>query len=219
MSIPLLAKLPANRLVLAFFFALCLALAIVVLPPGSRATFPVGQSKTATGKRTRPRFVPGQVLVRYENETAANRQAAKTSLKTAQGRALGLQLERFGGSDLVGGLRIARVAPDDTAKAIEELRKQPDVLYAEPDYLLYPDAPPNDFDASTLYGLVKIGAPQAWETIKGSSNTAQTGFGSPQIVVGIVDEGIDVDHSDLHNNIWVNPMPGSITDIDGTTII
>lgn len=206
MSIPLLAKLPANRLVLAFFFALCLALAIVVLPPGSRATFPVGQSKTATGKRTRPQFVPGQVLVRYKNETAANRQAAKNSLKTAQGRALGLQIERFGGSDLVGGLRMARVAPDDTAKAIEELRKQPDVLYAEPDYLLHPDTTnPNDPSFGQLYGLTKIGAPLAWDTQQGSTT----------IVVGVIDEGADVSHVDLMPNVWTNPMPGSVPGITG----
>ena len=86
----------------------------------------------------------------------------------------------------------------DTLEAIEALRKQPNVLYAEPNYLLYADVTnPNDprFLSNELYGLTKIGAPLAWDTTQGSSS----------VVVGVIDEGIDRVHQDLQANIWINP--------------
>ena len=41
--------------------------------------------------------------------------------------------------------------------------------------------------------------------------------GSKSVVVGIVDEGIDINHEDLHDNIWVNTaeIPGNGIDDDG----
>ncbi len=50
-------------------------------------------------------------------------------------------------------------------------------------------------------------------------------FGNPQIVIGVIDQGIDISHLDLQPNIWVNPMEtvngadddgnGRIDDING----
>ncbi|HKZ81765.1 MAG TPA: S8 family serine peptidase [Pyrinomonadaceae bacterium] len=198
-----LAKQQTNRLAFTVTLLLALALlAVVLLPPRARATLPPSQASTAKSKRTSPAFVPGEVLVLYKSETAAKRQAAKGLVVTEQGRALGIQVERFGGSDLVSGLRLARVPPEETANAIEALRKQPDVLYAEPNYLLYPDTTtPNDPKFGQLYGLNKIGAPTAWDSQRGNTG----------VVVGVIDEGIDTSHPDLLANIWTNPSPGSIS--------
>jgi len=148
------------------------------------------------------------------------------------GRQLAVQIERFDGADIVPGLRIARVAAADTMAAIEALRKQPDVLYAEPNFRWYlPTTTPNDpcFAANnlpgcqslSLFGMTKIGAPLAWDTIRGSRDTAQSGFGTPRIVVGIVDEGVDTSHQDLAANIWTNPgeTPGDGIDNDGNGFI
>ena len=210
------------------FFILTLVMA-TALTPGSKAV--QERASAASQKRMRPEFIPGEALVRYRSERIAKRQELQT-LISSEGRQLSVQVERFEGSDLVPGLRLARVSAADTLVAIEALKNQPDVLYAEPNFRWYaPAITPNDpcFPANnlpgcqslSLYGLNKIGAPLAWDTIRGSRSTPQAGFGSPQIVVGVVDEGVDVSHQDLAANIWINPgeTPGDSIDNDGNGFV
>lgn len=68
-----------------------------------------------------------------------------------------------------------------------------------PDYMVYASATtPNDPNFSRLYGLSSsqgMDAPRAWELTVGSS----------EVVVGVVDTGIDYDHPDLNANMWTNP--------------
>ncbi len=157
-----------------------------------RAT--AGARRTIADKVDAP-FVAGNVLVRFRSETAAKTAAASVAaLRLADGGDAPLRLERFEGSDLVKGLRLAHVAPADTLAAIAALNARPDVLYAEPDYILHVEATPNDPSFSAQYGLNKIGAPAAWDI--------QTG--NDTVVVGVIDEGIDVNHPDLQPNIWRN---------------
>src|SRR5262244_3067259 len=149
-------------------------------------------------KRKQAAFVPGEVLVRYRSESLARRKTGITSVATREGQVVSARVERFDGSDLVDGLRLAHVDPLNTLKAVAALRNQPDVAYAEPNYILHADTTtPNDthFADPGQYGLTKIGAPQAWDTTKGSSG----------IVVGVIDQGIDINHLDLAANIWTNP--------------
>jgi len=114
-------------------------------------------------------------------------------------------VERFGGSNIVEGLALARSASGDTMKVIAALNARDDVLYAEPNYILHLEATPNDPQFGELYGMNLIGAPQAWDITQGSRN----------IVVAVIDEGIDINHQDLAANIWTNPSPGSIAGISG----
>lgn len=53
---------------------------------------------------------------------------------------------------------------------------------------------PNDQYYYNQWYLEKIMAPQAWEEIKSS----------PDIVVAVIDSGIQIDHPDLRDNIWEN---------------
>ncbi len=56
-----------------------------------------------------------------------------------------------------------------------------------------------------------IDAPEAWEIETGTSN----------IVIAMIDTGIDLDHEDLANNIWVNDdeIPDNETDDDGNGFV
>jgi hypothetical protein len=53
---------------------------------------------------------------------------------------------------------------------------------------------PNDQYYSNQWYLSRIKAPVAWEKISGS----------PSITIAVVDSGVDINHPDLKDNIWVN---------------
>ncbi len=173
-------------------------------------------TQSTDGKRHRPDFVPGEALVRFKPgrafEGRATINVGRKPLATApsdggDNQAVAVEVDRFAGSDLIDGLRIAHMAPDRTLDTVAALKSRDDVIYAEPNYLRYPALTPNDprYLSNELYGLNLIGAPQAWNTTQGSRN----------IVVAVIDEGVDRVHPDLQANIWTNPSPGSIPGIAG----
>src|SRR4029453_6760398 len=132
---------------LAVVLAICAAISVAALlmfPSSSRAKLQVTQQPATRKKQRVQRFVPGQVLVRYRNEAFAKSKASTSSVVTSGGGALQMRIEEFGVSGPLPGLRIARVAPEATLEAVAALRNQPDVLYAEPNYILHADVVPND---------------------------------------------------------------------------
>ncbi|MEE8361693.1 MAG: hypothetical protein V3R71_06025, partial [Gemmatimonadales bacterium] len=99
------------------------------------------------------------------------------------------------------------------AAAISGLARNPFVEYAEPNYLRQAFVVPDDTDFLDLWGLrnigqvvggitgidgVDIGATSAWEVSTGSA----------EVIVGVVDTGVDYLHPDLAGNMWVDPRPG-----------
>jgi len=196
---------------------LLLGSAAVLTPQRAQATrAPAGQTATSE-KRHRQEFVPGEAFVRFKKNRGfegAGMLAVPRNASSATGRGLGVPpssdevlvtVERFEGSEIVEGLRLARSAPADTLKAVAALNARDDVLYAEPNYILHLAATPNDPRFAELYGMNLIGAPAAWDVTQGNRN----------IVVAVIDEGIDLNHQDLAANVWTNPVPGSIAGISG----
>ena len=118
-----------------------------------------------------------------------------------------------------------------------EYRALPEVEYAEPSYEIslnqdggpFKHVHPNDVRFSEQWALdnhglnggkegADIGALRAWETTTGDDD----------IIVAVLDSGVDYNHSDLQNNIWVRPDNikqyedrelGSIEDIHGYNAI
>ena len=62
-----------------------------------------------------------------------------------------------------------------------------------------PEKTSNDPQLSSLWGLTKIDAADAWNVSTGSKN----------VVVAVVDTGVDYTDSDLAANIWTNPNAGA----------
>ncbi|MDP9067817.1 MAG: S8 family serine peptidase [Actinomycetota bacterium] len=92
--------------------------------------------------------------------------------------------------------RIEVVDPEaPSAEAIAALEADPNVVYAEPNYLYRSTSViPNDPKYSSLWALPKIGMPDAWTVTSGA----------PQVTVAVVDSGIALSHPDLAPNIWTN---------------
>ncbi|MCL2445229.1 MAG: S8 family serine peptidase [Oscillospiraceae bacterium] len=75
--------------------------------------------------------------------------------------------------------------------AIDRLNAHPDVVFAEPDYVEYPHVVPNDPLFRNLWGMTAIRAPQAWDIATGTT----------QVIVGVLDSGIESTHPDLRANV------------------
>ena len=110
----------------------------------------------------------------------------------------------------------------DLAKGIEALRKYNAVKYIQPDYIETLNAKPNDPSYSQLWGLknsgqnggtpgMDIGVEEIWDTTTGSND----------IIVAVIDTGIDYNHPDLKANLWTNKgeIAGNGKDDDGNGII
>ena len=64
--------------------------------------------------------------------------------------------------EIVEGLRVAQVNPDDTSNAIEALRARPDVVYAEPNFIRKATSTPNDPRYPEMWGLNNTGQPSTF---------------------------------------------------------
>jgi len=108
---------------------------------------------------------------------------------------------------------------DSVQQAVKTFSKENNIIkYAEPDHIVTALATiPNDILFDQLWGMNNTGqkggvpdadidAPEAWDISTGSYN----------VLVGVVDTGIDYNHEDLAANIWTNPgeIPGNGIDDD-----
>ncbi|NMR27535.1 S8 family serine peptidase [Pseudoalteromonas sp. NEC-BIFX-2020_015] len=109
-------------------------------------------------------------------------------------------------SILSGRLAKFEVTGMSTKEAIKLLQTHSAIEYVEPDYRVSIANTPNDPDFSQLWGLhnegqtggtadADIDALEAWSITTGGKD----------VVVGVIDTGVDYSHSDLTANMWVNP--------------
>jgi len=94
----------------------------------------------------------------------------------------------------------------DMQRLADEYSKDPHVEYAYPNYVWALAAVPNDPDFSQQWALPILNSENAWDLTTGDSN----------IVIAVIDTGIDWNHPDLTANIWVNTneIPGNSWDDD-----
>ncbi|MGB3204021.1 MAG: S8 family serine peptidase [Crinalium sp.] len=140
-------------------------------------------------------YAPNQVIVKFKNEvSAAIVSTIKSQLKASVVYNKGLN-----------GAELWQIRGTDVAAAIAALSKNPNIKYAEPNYIVSNAATPNDPSFSQLWGLNNTGqtggtadadidAPEAWNIQTGGN-----------VVVGVIDTGVDYNHQDLVGNIWTNP--------------
>jgi subtilisin family serine protease len=150
------------------------------------------------------KYVPGQVLVKFHPN------ASRTSIGAAHIAVAADVLHAFTG---VEGLQLVRIpASMKLGDAIAGYRANPDVEYAEPDYIVHSFQTPNDPLFPTMWSLINTGqaggtpgadikATQAWNITTGS----------PNVVIAVIDTGVDYNHPDLAANIFTGPIcPGGV---------
>ncbi|KKS12070.1 MAG: Peptidase S8 and S53, subtilisin, kexin, sedolisin [Candidatus Daviesbacteria bacterium GW2011_GWB1_41_5] len=106
-----------------------------------------------------------------------------------------LQEEGLTKKETIGKTVEIQTDEGETLLKINSLMAREEIEYAEPNYIVHALAPPNDPYYPKLWGMKKIDAEKAWDVTTGSNN----------IVVGVVDSGVDYNHEDLAANIWSNP--------------
>ena len=106
-------------------------------------------------------------------------------------------------------LGVSIKAGNDIAKeeALKALLSHPDVAYVVPNIKMHMVGTPNDPSFTQQWALTKINAPQAWDMTTGSRD----------VVVAVIDTGVDYTHGDLAANMWTNTreIPGNGIDDDG----
>lgn len=165
-------------------------------------------------------FVEGEVLVTFKPEVGT--EGAKNALKR---RSLSLdhKFERLSKRhQRVAGL--VRGNKRGTKEMIAELKTDPAVETAEPNYIRHVSAVDSgDPEFTKLWGLRNTG-----QSLNGTSGTsgADTKFvaawalakpSTAEVVVAVVDTGVDITHPDLAGNIWKNSaeVAGNSIDDDG----
>ncbi len=144
-------------------------------------------------------YEPGQILVRFKRDAGVS---AQTSLHAQLGTSV-VHTYNF-----VPNLQVVELPKDlSVEEALAQFQKDPSVLYAEPNQIYQTTATtPNDTRFGELFGLHNTGqssgladadidAVEAWDITQGSND----------VVIAVLDTGIDYNHPDLAPNTFVNP--------------
>jgi subtilisin family serine protease len=153
------------------------------------------------------RYKKGELLVKFKKGIKTT-----SSLRTHQ--SLGVSVsKRF---TVIPDLELVSLPVEmAVSNAVEHYLSDPAVVYAEPNYLRNISVIPNDTYFDQQWGLNNIGifaggtegadinAPEAWDISTGSD-----------VIIAIVDTGIDYSHDDLQGNIWANTDENCTDGID-----
>src|SRR4051794_33043833 len=160
-----------------------------------------GQAQAPSGTVDPAPSPASGVVVRFKSTAdAAERAGARAAADVNREQALP-----------VAGMEVVKPDPGvSVQESVAALERSDDVAYAEPDVRRTSFATANDPYFTLLWGLRNTG-----QTVGGTPGTADadidadlawdTTIGSRDVVVGVVDTGVDVTHPDLAANVWANP--------------
>jgi subtilisin family serine protease len=183
-------------------------------------------AKTASKKSTD--YVEGEVIVRYNYKKIPNKTTLHTQSVKTNGN-IGAVVKKDFSDEGLPGMQVVSIPENMSVdEAIALYESDPNVLYAEPNHILHiaSTVTPSDYYfASTQWGLNNSG-----QNIQGSVGTADADIDAPEawsittgsgdVIVAVIDTGVNDTHPDLSANIWTNandPINGVDDDGNGKT--
>ena len=160
-------------------------------------------------------FVPGEFIVKLTKDTTIS----NPSLMMLNEKYKVSSIEKaFKNSEntILNNIYILKIPEDsDILAVVNDYSSKTFIEYAEPNYIFFLTNIPNDEKFSLQWALYNTGetggtpdadidAPEAWDIETGD----------PDIVIAIIDTGIDYTHPDLSSNIWKNEDEISNNSID-----
>lgn len=120
----------------------------------------------------------------------------------------------------LNGLHLVKIPEGKSLEqSLKTYLQDPDIKYAEPNYIVHATATPNDPSFTNLWGLHNTGqtggtpdadidAPEAWDIATGSDS----------VVIAVIDSGVAINtnissgHPDVVSNVWTNSGETSCAD-------
>ena len=147
---------------------------------------PAAASRIVKAWNEHGRFVPGEVLVKFRD--GVDTTAQSRTLSTLRGGING------GESVWVGDALLARTPFEPDAEAAAgALARQPEVEWAQPNYLRELHTIPNDPSYGRQWNLAMIDAPRAWDINPG---------GTSDVVVAVLDSGVTTTTTTFPMTLW-----------------
>ena len=130
-------------------------------------------------------YVPGEVLVRFRLPLAGFENA----------RALSVLRTTIAPSNLrwIGEVLHLRGLSVDALQAAEDLARQPEIAWAQPNYITRPDSTPNDPGFSRQWNFPAINLPGAWDINSGAG---------ADVVVAVLDTGFTTSEGTFDFRLW-----------------
>lgn len=171
-----------------------------------------------------------------DNEIVVKFKEDHINLSQKSGRLKAQNLEKNKGLAEIKSLNDSNLkvlrSEKDVDQVIEELKKDPNVEYAEPNTVRYPLSTPNDSYFNYQWALNNSGQ-QFQDSLGGlSSGTADADIDAAEawntesdsnsdIIVAVIDTGSRITHEDIGGNIWYNmdEIPGNGIDDDSNGYI
>ena len=171
-----------------------LALAFLILPFRIEGAASTGQSNV----------VPGEMIVKIRAELVVTKgvpaeQQLRLKLQTAGLATEAVKLTPLLKAPFIDEFEtvfLVRVSPSLAPQLLQTLAEDPDIDYVAPNHVFrVQQFSTNDSLLGEQWGLQAIRALKAWTITRGS----------PDVLVAVIDTGIDYTHPDLRDQIWINP--------------
>ena len=180
---------------------------VVRSPSNTNRTFAVRRARLASGGISMCAYSPNRVLATL---AAGKSYATFVQEMAARGLHVVRELMRDLDGNAVYIVEAAETENDLVEQMTMSIESTGSCSYVCPDYIYEACVVPNDTNYSSQWALEKIGASQAWDTRTDASS----------VLMAVLDTGVNYDHFDLNQNLWINvgEIPGDGIDNDGNGI-